>query len=134
MGGFHQSEVLGQRVWMFKIVIEHVLVMLLQLCPTLCDPMNCSPPGVLSMGFCRQESWSGLPCPPPDLPNSGVEPAFLTSPASAGRFFPTSTTWEALKNVIDIVKLPSGCWANFCFYHQHELLPNGSCRRENIKV
>ena len=108
--------------------------MLLQLCPTLCDPMNCSPPGVLSMGFCRQESWSGLPCPPPDLPNSGVEPAFLTSPALAGRFFPTSTTWEALKNVIDIVKLPSGCWANFYFYHQHELLPNGSCRRENIEV
>ena len=108
--------------------------MLLQLCPTLCDPVNCSPPGVLSMGFSRQEYWSGLPCPPPDLPNSGVKPAFLTSPALAGRFFTTSTTWEALKNVIDIVKLPSGCWANLYFCHQHELLPNGSCRRENIKV
>ena len=119
---------------MFKNVIEHVRVMLLQLCPTLCDPVNCSPPGVLSMGFSRQEYWSGLPCPPPDLPNSGVKPAFLTSPALAGRFFTTSTTWEALKNVIDIVKLPSGCWANLYFCHQHELLPNGSCRRENIKV
>ena len=29
----------------------------------------------LSMGFSRQENWSGLPCPPPrDLPNSGIEP------------------------------------------------------------
>ena len=42
---------------------------LLQWCPTLYDPMQCSPPGPLSMEFCRQEYWSGLPFPPPgDLP------------------------------------------------------------------
>ena len=37
----------------------------------------------LSMGFSRQEYWSGLPFPPPpgDLPNPGIEPASLTSPA-----------------------------------------------------
>ena len=36
----------------------------------------------LSVGFSRQEYWSGLPCPPPeDLPNPGIEPASLTSPA-----------------------------------------------------
>ena len=29
----------------------------------------------LSMGFSRQEHWSGLPCPPPgDLPNPGIKP------------------------------------------------------------
>ena len=51
----------------------------------------------LSMGFSRQESWSGLPCPPPwDLPNSGTEPASLVSPALAGRFLTASATWEAL--------------------------------------
>ena len=33
-------------------------------CLTLCDPRDCSPPGSLSMGFSRQEYWSGLPCPP----------------------------------------------------------------------
>ena len=50
---------------------------------TLCDP-NQAP---LSMGFPRQEYWSGLPCPPPgDLPDPGIEPA---SPALAGRFFTT---------------------------------------------
>ena len=32
-----------------------------QSCPTLCDPMDCSPPAPLSMGFSRQEYWSGLP-------------------------------------------------------------------------
>ena len=49
----------------------------------------------LSMGFSRQEYWSGLPCPPPgDLPDSGIKPTCLTSLALAGRFFTTSTTWE----------------------------------------
>ena len=39
----------------------------------------------LSVGFSRQEYWSGLPWPPPeDLPNGGMEPQ---SPALAGRFF-----------------------------------------------
>ena len=52
----------------------------------------------LSMGFSRQEHWSGLPCPPPgDLPDPGMEPASLMSPALAGRFFTTSATWEAPK-------------------------------------
>ena len=50
----------------------------------------------LSMGFSRQEYWSGLPCPPPgDLPDPGIEPVPIMSPALAGRFFTTSATWEA---------------------------------------
>ena len=35
-----------------------------QLCPTLCDPMDCSPPGVSVHGVLQQEYWSGLPFPP----------------------------------------------------------------------
>ena len=47
----------------------------------------------LSMGFSRQEYWSGLPCPPPgDLPDPRMEPVSLMSPASAGRFITTSAT------------------------------------------
>ena len=50
----------------------------------------------LSMGFSRQEYWSGLPCPPPgDLPNPGIGPTSLMSPALAGGFSITSATWEA---------------------------------------
>ena len=46
-------------------------------------------------GFSRQEYWIGLPCPPPGaLPNSGIEPISLMSPALAVRFFTTSATWE----------------------------------------
>ena len=47
-----------------------------QLCPTLCDPMNCSPThqAPLSMGISKQEYWSGLPFPTPgDLP-TGINP------------------------------------------------------------
>ena len=51
----------------------------------------------LSMGFSRQEYWSGLLYPSPgDLPNSEIEPVSLMSPALAGWFFTTSATWEAL--------------------------------------
>ena len=44
----------------------------------------------LSMGFPRQEYWSGLPFPlPGDLPDPGIEPSSPASPALAGRFFTT---------------------------------------------
>ena len=55
-----------------------------QPCSTLCDPTDpqtvaCQVP--LSMGFSRQEYWSGLPFPPPgDLPNPGIEPSSAMSP------------------------------------------------------
>ena len=44
----------------------------------------------LSMGFSRQENWSGSPCSSPgDLPHSGIKPASLASPALASGLFPT---------------------------------------------
>ena len=55
-----------------------------QSCPTLCDPMDCSPPGSSIMEFSRQEYWSMLPFPSPgDLPNPGIEPESLALPADA---------------------------------------------------
>ena len=55
-----------------------------------------SPQAPLSMGFSRQDYRSGLPCPSPgDLPDAGVEPVSLMSPALASGFFTTSTTWTA---------------------------------------
>ena len=48
----------------------------------------------LSMGFYRQEYWSGLPFPSPGhLPDPGIEPVSLESAALAGRFSTTSATW-----------------------------------------
>ena len=52
----------------------------------------------LSMGFSKQEYWSGLPCPPPgDLSDPGVEPICLMSPALASELF--TGTWEAPRMV-----------------------------------
>ena len=60
---------------------EYMRAQLLQSRLTLCDPMDYSFQGPLSMGFSRQEYWSGLLFPSPgDPPNPGVEPA---SPALA---------------------------------------------------
>ena len=52
-----------------------VEVLVAQSCPTLCDPVDCSPQGPLSTKFSRQDYWSGLPCPPPGaLPNPEIKP------------------------------------------------------------
>ena len=65
--------------------MNKVCAKLLQLCPALCDTMDYSPPGSLSMGFSRQEYWSGLPFPPPGaLPDPGIE---LVSPALQAHSF-----------------------------------------------
>ena len=53
--------------------------------------MDCSPQTPLSMGFPRQEYWSGWPYPPPgELPDPGIEPTSLISSALAGGFFTTA--------------------------------------------
>ena len=55
-----------------------------------------SPPVSPIHGISRQEYWSGLAFPSPgDLPDPGIKPACLVSPALTGGFFITSTTWEA---------------------------------------
>ena len=57
------------------------------------------------MGFSRQGYWSGVPFPPPgDLPNPGIKPSFIKSPALAGEFFTTCDTWEAHRSL--------GSWEN----------------------
>ena len=63
----------------------------------LVTPWIAARQALLSMGFCRQEYWGGLPCPPPgDPPNPGIKPTPLVSPALAGGFF--DATWEALSH------------------------------------
>ena len=70
-----------------------VCAKLLLSCQTLCGPWAVVYQAPLSMGFFRQEYWSGLSCPPPgDLPNPGMEAVSLVSPALAGGFFFSVTT------------------------------------------
>ena len=52
-----------------------VCVLVTQSCLTLATLWTVACQALLSMGFPRQEYWSGLPCPPPgDLPNPGIKP------------------------------------------------------------
>ena len=61
-----------------------------RLCVT---PWTIACQSTLSMKFCKQEYWRGLPSPRPrDLPNSGIEPMSLMSPVMADRFFTTGAT------------------------------------------
>ena len=80
---------------------EHYYTICVKLCVPCCfscaqlfvTPWTESCQAPLSMGFFRQEHWSGLPCPPPgDLPDPGVEPVGLVS-CMASRFFTTGATW-----------------------------------------
>ena len=74
-----------------------------QSCTTLAIPWTIAHQAPLSMGFSRQEYWSGLLFPPPgDLPNPRIEPAFSMSPVLAGRFF---TTWEVYQMVERTLKV-----------------------------
>ena len=78
------------------------------------DYIACQDP--LSVGFSRQEYWSGLPFPTlGDLPDPGTKPASLTSPALAGRFFTTekpthlSTEFHFQKLVLEQMNLGLQC-------------------------
>ena len=69
---------------------------LLQSWPALWDPVDCSPPGSPVHGILQVRILERTACSPPgDLPNLGLEPVSVMSPALAGEFFTTSTTWEA---------------------------------------
>ena len=68
--------------WKWKVKVK-----LLSRVGLLATPRTAAHQALPSMGFARQENWTGLPFPSPgDLPGSGIEPL---SPALAGRFFTT---------------------------------------------
>ena len=72
------------------------------------------------MGFSRKDTGGGLPCPPPgDLPNPGIKPVSLISPALAGCFFTTKETWVGgylkdlqgeLPECLISVRIPESGW------------------------
>ena len=81
----------------------------LQLCPTLCNPMDYSPPGSLSMGFSRQEHWSGLPCSPPWDLLSLRDRSHIYSSSDITDGFLTAEPWgQALENSGPTTILMSG--------------------------
>ena len=72
--------------------------------PSLCDPIDYSPPNFYVHGIFQARSWSRLQFPMPgDFPDLGIEPASLVFPALAGRFFTTVTPGKP-KEIISGVK------------------------------
>ena len=73
-----------------------------QSCLTRYNPVDYSLQTPLSMGFSRQEYWSGLPFPSAgDLRHPGIEPRSLTPPALAGGFFTTEPPGKPHCSVIN---------------------------------
>jgi len=78
--------------------------MLVQSCLTLCNPMNCSPPGssVYGVSQARMLEWIAISYPE-DFSDPGIKPMTHASPASAGGFFTTEPTGE-LKIKMTLIK------------------------------
>ena len=65
-------------------MLFNVLCLVVQSCLTLATPWTVTYQAPLSMGFSRQECWSGLPCPPPGyLSNPGIQPRAPTLQADS---------------------------------------------------
>ena len=63
----------GKYIFVFVCVLSH------SGCPTLCDSMTVACQAPLSLGFPRQEYWSGWPCPSPGIfPTKGLNPSLLS--------------------------------------------------------
>ena len=78
---------------------------LLQLCPTLCAPMDCSPPGSSVPGILQEEYWSVLLFTPPgDRPSPGITPGLLHLPYWQVDSLPLEPPWEML-NCIFLMNL-----------------------------
>ena len=103
-----------------------VKVLVILWCLTLYNPMDCRPPGSLSMEFSRQEYWSGLPFPSPgDLPDPGIKPR---SPALQAASLPS----EPAGKPMDIFGRPlfseHGIQLDFCSIWWNGV-PSGICQQ-----
>ena len=89
----------------FATLTQTWLMLSHSLCPTLCDPMNCNPPGSSVHGISQARVLDGLPFPSPgDFPDPGVKP---TSPALTGRFFTTESLGKP-KYTLSYIKFIKG--------------------------
>ena len=90
----------------------------LQACLTLCDSMDCSPPGPSVLGILQARilEWVGMPSFR-DLPNPGIDPMSLMSPALAGGFFSLPLAPPGKPNFGIGFILPTDLCFYFCINH-----------------
>ena len=85
-----------------------------QSCPTLCDPMDYSPPGFSVHGILQARMVESC-SPPGDLPNPGIELASPASPALAGGFFLTTEPPGKLWSLLLYAETTPNESGSFCF-------------------
>ena len=97
------------QTWKVATVIIPILVNeVTQSCPTLCDPWTVAYQAPQSMGFSRQEYWSGLPFPSPrDLLYPGIEPG---SPHWRQMLYRLRHFWWGNESTEELGNLLSNCW------------------------
>ena len=83
-----QKLIAGYYIW-------YAACQLLQTCPTLCDPMDCSPPGSSVHGILQARILEWVTMPSSGSSDPGIKPTSLMFPVLAVGLFTTSTTWEA---------------------------------------
>ena len=84
---------MGKKI--LQVVSSCLLAELLQSCPTL-QPYRLQPARLLCLLDFPGKNTGGLPFPSPgELPDPGIKPTFLMSPALVGGFFTTNATWKA---------------------------------------
>ena len=113
---FSNPEILLKDTW-WPIMHACMGAKLLQFCLTLCNPRDCGPPGSSVHGTLQAEilEWVATPSSG-DLPNLGIQPLSLVSPALAGGLFTTSATCKAHlrdhlpKSQYQWWKIPSPVW------------------------
>ena len=105
---------------------------LISLCVLSCFSSVWACQAPLSMGFSRQEYYSGLPCPPPgDLPDPGIEPESLMSPALVSRFFTELRAgWAAVHGVTESQTWLSDLTFTFHFHALETNNPGGTFGKE----
>ena len=90
----------GGSIWFIFKHLSLSLSLVTKLCPTLTTSWTIACQATLSMGFFRQEYWSGLPFPSPgDLPEPGIEPG---SPALKADPLPTELWGKPKISIVEI--------------------------------
>ena len=105
-------------LWEFIIYLQSVKLLArtlksLQSCLTLCNPMDCSPPGSSVHGILQARTLEWVPFPPPgESSRLRHQTASLMSPALAGRFFTTCATGKPLSQPCHHLNLELGRWSS----------------------
>ena len=98
----HPSPLASTNLLSVSMILFHVCACMLNHVWLFVIPWSVAHQAPLSMGFLRQEYWSGLPFPSPGgFPDPGIEPASLASPAVAGVFFTTVPPQVHLCHILD---------------------------------